>query len=179
MGRFDRRKRESGAATQKDKGYGSLVGPLVESIISRHPSFDTNPLGEWRELVGDQVARYCQPRSLKDKILVIAAYDSVWKHHLELHKSALMEKINRERAESLVEKIVVRVGELSESPPPLNPSGPGGKKSPPGKIHRKKKKNPARPLTPEEKVLLKNLPDADLRVIGARLLKRIPESSDQ
>jgi hypothetical protein len=180
MGRFERRNREPGVTNREGKDHGSMVGPLVGLVIARHPSFTTNPLGDWKELVGDQVARYCQPKSLKEKVLVVAAYDSVWKHHLELYKSALMEKINLERAEPLVEKIIVRVEELSETPPPLNPAYRGGEKLRPGKIHRKKKKkDPVRPLTPEEKALLKDLPDADLRVIGSRLLKRIPLSSDQ
>ncbi len=178
--RFERKNHRPRAGNQKGKERGSLLGPLVGLVLARHPSFSSNPLGDWEELVGDQVARYCQPRSLKQKVLVVAAYDAVWKHHLELHKGHLMEKINLGRTDPLVEKIVVRVGELSEAAPQLNPNYSGSEKAGTGKTRQKKrKKTPSRPLTPEEKALLKTLEDPDLREIGARLLKRMPLGSDE
>jgi hypothetical protein len=180
VGRFERRNQEPGARSRKDKTHGATVGSLVKMLIAGHPSFSTNPLGDWKELVGEEVARYCQPQSLKRKVLVIVAYDSVWKHHLELHKGPLTEKINRGLAEPLVEKIVVRVGELSQTAPQLNPDCQDFEKAGAGKTRqKKKKKTPTRPLTPEEKALLKSLPDPDLRQIGTRLLKRIPVDSGQ
>ena len=180
MGRFERNSQEPRARSRTGKEYGAMVGPLVKLVVARHSSFSTNPLGDWQELVGDQVARYCQPQSLKQKVLMVAAYDAVWKHHLELLKGALIEKINRGRAEPLVEKIVVRVGELSENAPQLNPDYQGLAKSGTATtLQKKKKKSPSRSLTPDEKALLKNLQDQDLREIGARLLKRIPLESDE
>jgi hypothetical protein len=180
MGRFAYKNRERGVGSQKGKDYGSMVGPLMGLVIAHHPSFATNPVGDWKELVGEQVGRYCQPQSLKEKVLVVAAYDSVWKHHLELHKSALMEKINLGHAEPLVEKIVIRVGELSETAPPLNPASQGREKTGTGKTTlKKRKKTPSRPLTADEKAVLKGLPDADLRAVGKRLLKRIPLDADE
>jgi hypothetical protein len=180
MGRFERKNPEPGPGNQKGKGHGSMVGPLVGLLIARHPSFSTNPVGDWQELVGERVARYCQPKSLKEKILVVAVYDSVWKHHLELYKSALIEKINLGRSEPLVEKIVVRVSELSEEAPSLNAATRVGGKSRADSIRRKKKKKtPNRPLTADEKAVLKGLPDPELQAIGARLLKRIPLERDE
>ena len=180
MGRFERKHQGAGVGNRKGRGHGSMVGSLVERLIAHHPSFSTNPLGDWEELVGDSVARYCQPKSLKEKVLVVAAYDSVWKYHLEMHKDALMEKINLGRAEPLVVKIVVRVGELSETLPPLSPAHRSREKSRTGQpLQKKKKKTPGRPLTPDEKEVLKSLPDSDLQVIGARLLKRIPLDSGE
>jgi hypothetical protein len=158
-----------------------MVGHLVSLLVERHPSFSTNPLGDWKELVGDQVARYCQPQSLKQKVLIVAAYDSVWKHHLELHKEALVEKINLKQPEPLVEKIVVRVSELPENAPRLNLDYPNQSQSGTGKTREKKKKRkvPNRRLTPDEQTFLESLQDPDLRVIGTRLLKRIPLESEE
>jgi hypothetical protein len=176
--RKDHRPRAGG---RKGKAHGSVVvGHLMGLLIERHPSFSTNPVGDWKELVGDQVARYCQPQSLKQKVLFIAAYDSIWKHHLELHKEALVEKINLGRPEPLVEKIVIRVGELPENDQRLTHDHPGSGQSGAGKLREKKKKRkvPNRRLTPDEKSFLKSLQDPDLKVIGARLLKRIPLESD-
>jgi len=181
-GRSERKDHRPGADSRKGKAHGSMVvGHLVGLLIERHPSFSTNPVGDWKELVGDQVARYCQPQSLKQKVLIVAAYDSVWKHHLELHKEALVEKINLGRPEPLVERIVIRVGELSENDQRLNPDYRSPAQSGTGKSREKKKKRkvPNRRLTPDEQAFLKSLNDPDLRVIGARLLKRIPLESDQ
>ena len=151
------------------------VGPLLKEFLGMHPAFTANPIGDWKGLVGEQVARYTVPRSLKDKVLVILAHDSVWKHHLEQCREVLQEKINSKGAKPIVEKIVVKVAEMPESAPVLNPAHKNldkikSKRS----TVRRKPKTPARKLTQEEQTLIKGLPDPDLRDIGAKLLKRIP-----
>jgi hypothetical protein len=174
MDRVERRRRQSRIGGTRG-GAHTIVGPLVGELIKHHPSFSANPIGDWVELVGDPVARYCQPRSLKEKVLVVVAYDSVWKYHLDLHREALLEKINMGRAEPLIEKIVVRVGELTEAAAPLNSIYQDLEKSKAGKTRAKKRKKlSTRPLMPDEKTFLKGLRDPDLRAMGARLLKRIP-----
>jgi len=159
-----------------DRGGPSLkAGDLLKRFLQRHPAFSANPIGDWKELVGEQIARYTRPRSLKKKVLVIAAHDSVWKHHLEQLKEVLAEKINGKRPEPVVEEIVIRVAQIPEAVPLLNPAHKDlqklkGKKP----ALRKKPKTPVRKLTPEEQSLLKGLSDPDLRELGAKLLKRLP-----
>ena len=153
----------------------SPVGPIIRHFLRRLPAFSASALGEWRDLVGDQVAQYSQPKSLKQKLLTIIAHDSVWKHHLDLNREALIEKINKNRPEPIVEKIVVRVGELPQTPPVLNPRHRELEKLAARRSRSPKKEKIAlRELTPEEKELLKKLPDPDLRAIGKRLLRRLP-----
>ena len=154
-------------------GSRTTAGTLLKDILKEHPAFSANPLGDWGELVGEQVARYCLPKSLKDKKLTILAHDSVWKHHLEECRQNLVELINRGHPEPVVDEIVIRVGELPAAMPNLNPrsrelAGLKAKRAP----ARKKAKNPARKLTPEEEKLIKGLPDPELRSIGRKLLKR-------
>ena len=125
--------------------------------------------------MGEQVARYTLPKSLKNKVLVIAAHDSVWKHHLEQLKEVLAEKINGKRSDPIVEEIVIKVAELPATAPVLNPVHANLDKLKARRAGlRKKSKAPVRKLTPEEQKLIKSLPDADLREIGTRLLKRVP-----
>lgn len=166
-----------------EKIVESAVGDLVMAVLRDHPAFSANPLGDWSELVGEQVARRTQPRSLKNKVLTILAYDPIWKHHLDLNKEFLKEKINRDRPELLVEKIVVRVGEIPESPPDLNPNHKSLEKLKSKSSRFKKKKISRRQLTEEEKALLKQIRDPELRAIGARLLSVVPlereENEDQ
>jgi len=151
------------------------MGHWIRKALEKHPAFLANPVGDWNEIVGEQVARYTQPVSLKDKVLTVAAYDSVWKYHLEVLKESILAKINRKRPIPLVEKILVRVGEVPEPQSVLNRnhrllSQVKGKRSRAGTA----KKSPLRPLTPDEKEFLKRLPDNDLRKIGARLLRKTP-----
>ena len=114
--------------------------------------------------MGEQMARYSQPTSLKRKTLVVTVYDSIWMHHLEMNREALIQKINRNHPEPLVEKMVLRVGEVPESAPVLNPDRKQLEKTALKRPHvLKKKKTPPRELTPEERELIKKLPDKDLR----------------
>ncbi|NLI31798.1 MAG: DUF721 domain-containing protein [Deltaproteobacteria bacterium] len=157
----------------KDSNAPSPLGSLLKGFLKRHPSFSASPLGDWRDLVGEQVARYSQPVSLKKKVLVVLAYDSIWKHHLELNKEVLLEKINERAPEPMVEKIVIHVGELPEGLPVLNPAHLQLEKLSATRFRQKrKKKSSLRQLTPEEKELIQSLPDPDLRVVGTRLLRR-------
>ncbi|HYA41621.1 MAG TPA: DUF721 domain-containing protein [Syntrophobacteraceae bacterium] len=161
----------------KRSGSCIRVGPLLTEYLEQHPAFAANPIGEWKELVGEQVARYAVPKSLKNKMLVILAHDSVWKHHLEQLKEVLAEKINCRRPERVVEQITIKVAEMPELAPPLNPAHTKLEKIKAAKhAARRKSKAPTRKLTPEEQSLLKHLPDPDLQKIGEKLLKRIPDN---
>ena len=158
-----------------DRGSNIKVGSLLKRYLEGHPSFTASPIGDWKDLVGEQVARYTVPRSLKNKVLVIVAHDSVWKHHIEQYKEVLAERINERRPEPIVEQIVIKVSEMPESSPVLNPARKDLEKIKARRytVHRKSK-TPARKLTPEEQSLIKSLPDPDLRKVGAKLLKRVP-----
>jgi len=110
-------------------------------------------------------------------VLVVIAHDSVWKHHLELLKDALAEKINGRYPEPVIEKIVVKVGEVPREAPSLNPLSESVDKIGSTKGRRaaaRKKRPPSRALTDEEKQLVKTLPDPELRAIATRLLKHVP-----
>jgi hypothetical protein len=160
---------------RKDMESGIKVGPLLKQFLGHQASFAANPIGDWAELVGEQVARYTLPKSLKNKVLVIAAHDSVWKHHLEQLKEVLAEKINSKRSEPIVNEIVIRVAELPASAPVLNAAHANLDKLKAKRGGaRRKPKAPVRKLTPEEQKLIKSLPDPDLREIATRLLKRVP-----
>lgn len=160
----------------KRKDFGAPIGSVVKQVLGRHPAFAPNPLGDWAQIVGEPVARHSQPRSLKEKVLVIVAHDSVWKHHLELNKEELLRRINSKRPEPLVEKISIKVGEIQTALPVLNPQRKELERVKARKCSAvRKHKAGLRALTPEERSLLASLPDPDLRKIGKRLLQRIPE----
>jgi hypothetical protein len=161
----------------KVRDHEALVGDLLHGVLKAHPAFSANPIGDWSELVGEQVARYSQPKSLKKGVLTVIAFDSVWKHHLELNKEALVAKINGKRPEPIVEEISIRVGEVPGSAPVLNPYYKKLNKIASSHSHlKRKKKAPLRQLTPEERDLIKNLPDKELRTLATRLLRRVQDN---
>lgn len=169
---------------EKRGGPPVVVGGLLRGYLKSQSAFAANPIGDWSEIVGEAVARHSQPVSLKKGVLVIVTHDSVWKHHLELLKDALADKINGRFPEPLIEKIVLKVGEVPKEVPSLNPLSKSVDKIGSTKGRRaavKKKRSPARPLTDEEKQFVKNLSDPDLRAIASRLLKHVPldESSEE
>lgn len=144
-----------------------------------HPAFAANPLGEWQDVVGAEAARASRPVSLRKGVLIIVTDAPVWKHHLELHKELLMDFINARHTEPIVTKIVIRIGELPETEPVLNPEHQKLEKVRPRKLKpQRPKKGKPRPLTPSEKAFLKSIPDPDLRAIATRLLKHtVPDES--
>ena len=151
------------------------LGPLVRRVLEKHPAFSANPLGDWDELVGEQIAHRCQPISLKNKVLRVVVEDSHWKHHLHMNQEALLAKINHGRRETIVEKLVLVVGEIPATMPVLNPHHTLLEKLP-NKVSRgKKRKSPLRDLTPAENELLQEIGDRELRRLCTRLLRHVSE----
>jgi hypothetical protein len=159
----------------REKSKESPVDYLLQRFLRKHPAFSPNPLGDWRKLAGPQVAEHSQPTSVKNKVLIVTAYDAIWKHHLELNKESLLEKINHGHPEPLIQKIIIKIGEVPAEEPVLNPNYRLLEKIKGKNLRsKKKKKPPQRPLTQEETELLANIGDAELRAIGKRLLRRLP-----
>ena len=165
---------------RSERGGDIKVGALLKGYLEGHPSFAANPIGAWKDFAGEQVAQNSSPGSLKNKVLVVIARDSVWRHHIEQSKELLVEKINAGRPVPIVDKIVIKVGEvLGAEPAVLNPAHRNLEKMKAKRlVVRKKAKAPARKLTAEEQLLIKNLPDPELRKLGEKLMKRLPESGD-
>ena len=156
------------------KKGGWRIGEVVKRALEGQEAFSANPLGDWKELVGEQVACYSRPESLKKKRLLVVVHDSVWKHHLEINKELILDRINGGRREPLVERISIKVGDILSAHPELNPNYKKLRKLKAKKMRPSGKKASKRPLTPEEKAFLEGLPDAELRRLGARLLKLTP-----
>jgi hypothetical protein len=149
-------------------------------MLEEHPAFAANPLGDWQEIVGEPGAVASRPVSLKNKTLLVVARDPVWKHHLDLSQALLLSRINKDRAEPLVEKLVIRIGELPVTQPALNPNRQILERTAARKAAAKRKrKAPKRALSSEEKALLKSIQDPELRSLGRRLLQHTRVEADE
>ncbi|SFM74410.1 DciA family protein [Thermodesulforhabdus norvegica] len=153
------------------------VSELVQRLIEKQPFSLGGVLGRWEDIVGEQVARYAVPVSLKKGVLKIHVLDSVWKHHMELNARDLICKINSRFPVEVVSKLVVKVG-------PVEAWDKGsGVSEPEVKREGKKKKRRLRkaktyPLTPESKKFIKELRDPELKQLARRLLKLFPPEED-
>lgn len=115
----------------------------------------------WRDVVGDPLARHCEPLKLRGRVLEVVVDHSVWMQQLQLHKPRIIAAVNRYVQGELIDDIFWRFGTLTPSAPDAPVPAP--------------ELTPANstPLSPETEALLQALPDASLR----RCLRRIIENS--
>jgi len=105
----------------------------------------------------------------------VVAYDSVWKHHLEVCKESLLVKINRGASSSPGREDPHPGGGSSRTPSRLEPKSPFAEKIQGKGDPAQGKAKVSSPFShPEEKEFIKQLPDNDLRRLGAKILRRIP-----
>jgi hypothetical protein len=144
------------------------IGSIIQRFLAEQKILPTGPLGDWENIVGSQVASRARPVKFKKGVLTVHVYDSIWKHHLELYKEEILQKINAHRLGlEPVTKIIFKVGELpsyqnemtDEQPPPKTSKRP------------KKKAKPTKyDLSEEAQKFIKTCRDPELKKIARRLL---------
>jgi len=165
--------------SRADRRDAVPLGQFIKDVLAQHPSFASKPLGDWKELVGEHVARHCVPRSLKDGVLLVVARDNVWKHHLELNKEALVQRINEQWGRRVVLEVRIRVGEVENADEALEANYRKLQKVTPKRSRTRKKKVAFRKLTKAEKELVASLPDRELQKMAERLLRLTPAEPSQ
>lgn len=61
----------------------------------------------WEEIAGPTVAKYCQPKTVRDGELVIEAESAVWMHKVNFKKWQIIKRINMMARKELVHSIFV------------------------------------------------------------------------
>ncbi len=146
-----------------------LVGEVIEEILEQKRLFPRTLYGAWEDIVGKEVARHSQPRRLTRNVLHVIVSDPVWKHHLEMNKAVIIDKLGELAGKQAILDIRFRLGEIREEAERfVKPKGTSGKK---GK--RSRRKTSIRKLTDEDKKVLKKISDVKLRKICRSLLKRV------
>lgn len=92
--------------TSKDLGW---IAPLAEAKL----------LGQWESVVGPEIAAHCQPTSLTDGELRIAAESTAWATQLRLMARQILARIGQEMPPGTVTKLHIS-----------GPSGPSWKRGP-------------------------------------------------
>jgi predicted nucleic acid-binding Zn ribbon protein len=80
----------------------------------------------WKQAVGDGLSSHAVPIQLRDKKLVVAVEDNLWKKQLEQMRGQLLSRLNYVLGQTLVTSIELRIdpGALAatrNSPPELKP----------------------------------------------------------
>jgi hypothetical protein len=93
----------------------------LESRMRQHDIWRVWPL-----VVGPEIARHAQPRSIPQGRLIVHVTDSVWLHHLSMMRHRLVAALNEKLSPVEIRELVLRVGEV-----PALPAGPSPKTIPP------------------------------------------------
>ena len=126
--RLRRRRRDSGApaaysgARPDDRDpqpIGAILGRSLPELGWVGPLATARLLGQWQVVVGDDIAAHCQPLSLADGELRIAAESTAWATQLRLMAPRILAKIAAEMPAGMVTKLII-----------TGPSGPSWKRGP-------------------------------------------------
>ncbi|MGC8718734.1 MAG: DUF721 domain-containing protein [Thermodesulforhabdaceae bacterium] len=146
------------------------IGSIIEKFLSDRKILPANPLGDWEDVVGPQIASRARPVKFRKGVLTVHVYDSIWKHHLELHKEEILQKINARAKSEPVTRIVFKVGELPSESKEVSPVS-SSRPTKPSKAPRKRNIKPKKyPLSEEAQEFIKNCKDRELKKIAKKLL---------
>lgn len=142
--------------------YPKLAERFLEARIRR----------EWRQLVGPEIARRCQPGELRDGTLELTVDNSPWLQELGLRAAELLSRlIHRYGADA------VRSLRLSLGTPRAEPvESDGHPRHRRGSGERSEARPTAKAITAEEtrdiEAAVALIPDPELRVLARRLLEK-------
>ncbi|MFL6161910.1 MAG: DUF721 domain-containing protein [Jatrophihabitantaceae bacterium] len=126
--RFRRRRQQSGAASgysgsgpdSRDPApIGAIVGQSIQELGWTAPLSEARLLGQWATVVGTEIAARCQPVSLRNGELRIAAESTAWATQLRLLAPQLLKRICAELPPGMVTRLHIS-----------GPSAPSWKRGP-------------------------------------------------
>ncbi len=146
------------------------IKELVEELLEKNKLLPKTLYGAWEEIVGSQAARYSRPHRKIGKILYVTVSNSIWKYHLELLKSEILEKLRDIEREKPIDDIRFRLGEINDDCKSLKAMvvKPASRK----RRSRKKTIN-LRQLEKSDKELLAKIGDLKLRKVCRSFLRKI------
>jgi len=144
--------------TREPTPVGNLLGAAVPTLRGR--LFEVRIRREWRELVGAEIARRCQPVELRNGTLELIVDNSPWLHELSLREAELLSRLGERYGREAVRALRFSLGTL-----PPEPAGHPGRSGRSG----------AR-LAPEDAQMIEAavalIPHPELRAAARRLLEK-------
>jgi len=68
----------------------------------------------WKEVVGENISKRCQPQKIKDGVLFLKVHSSVWMNQLHYLKEEMIKSLNARLGGEIVKDIYFRLGEIEE-----------------------------------------------------------------
>lgn len=94
------------------RAFGAPRARLLASIFSR-----------WEELVGPEIARHAQPRTLRDGVLVLTADEPAWATQLRYLAPDLLARVRADAAAPDITEVQIRIAAWPSADPEARRSG--------------------------------------------------------
>lgn len=141
--------------------FDPILNPQ-HSLLTECSDIRDNPqrvIDTWFDVVGPQTAKNARPQAYKQGTLVVRVRNPIWLQELILHKSRLIQDLNRALRSQTVRDIRFEQGILPPSPPP-----PEEKKAP------WQERELSKELLEEIEQKLAHLPETDLKQSARRIM---------
>lgn len=86
---------------------GGLISAYVDELGWQRPLAEAKVFAEWPRLVGSEVASHCQPSTLRDGELRVAAESTAWATQLRLLAGTMLARLVGELGPEVVTKLVI------------------------------------------------------------------------
>jgi predicted nucleic acid-binding Zn ribbon protein len=93
--------------TSDPQRVGPLLSGYVEALGWQRPLAEARVFADWPVLVGDDIARHCEPQTLRDGELRIAAESTAWATQLRLLASAMLKRLVDQLGPDVVTKLII------------------------------------------------------------------------
>ena len=99
---------------------GYKIAPLAQSLLGTICGMESAgrvreslALAYWSKVVGPQAAAATEAESARDGVLIVRTKSSVWSHELTLHKSRILQNLNRALGGRIIKEILYRAQGVS------------------------------------------------------------------
>jgi predicted nucleic acid-binding Zn ribbon protein len=96
---------------------GRLLREAAASWGIEHPGELAALFSRWEDIVGERVARRCEPVSLKDGVLKVNAASAAWAAELRYLEPEIAKRVNEKLGPDLVREVVVAFGSPKRAAP--------------------------------------------------------------
>jgi predicted nucleic acid-binding Zn ribbon protein len=101
-------------ARGKKKGpekVGDVLGGFLRKSGLRDPVLRASAVEEWEDRVGEAIARVTRAQGVREATLIVEVRSSSWLMELNFMKEEILRRVNEDRTEALIEKIVFVLAE--------------------------------------------------------------------
>jgi predicted nucleic acid-binding Zn ribbon protein len=87
------------------RSLGTAMQALIQSLGIGRRIREYDAVEEWERIVGEQIARVTEAKSIKQGLLVVRVNNGPWRNELQLRKQEIIGKLNGALGENVVSDI--------------------------------------------------------------------------